>query len=74
MQEREPTCVGEALKQEKWNQAMQAKVDAIEKNGPWKLLPRPQKQVVNIFKWVYKTKYQSDGSLDKQKAMLVAKG
>ena len=33
----------------------------------------PRRNVIGV-KWVYKTKYKSDGSLDKHKARLVAKG
>lgn len=33
----------------------------------------PEKKIIGV-KWAYKTKYNSDGSLDKYKARLAAKG
>ena len=74
IQDREPTDVGQALKQEVWRKAMEQEIDAIERNGTWDLVPRPAKRKVIGVKWVFKTKYHSDGSLDKHKARLVAKG
>lgn len=53
---------------------MEQEIDAIESNGTWELIPRPAKRKVIGVKWVFKTKYHSDGSLDKHKARLVAKG
>lgn len=46
MQERERSHVGEAIQQGKWKQAMQAELDAIEKNGTWDLVSKPQKRMV----------------------------
>jgi hypothetical protein len=39
--------------------------------GRWMMLPLIKKPIG--CKWVYKTKYKSDGTLDKHKARLVAK-
>ena len=74
IQDREPTDVGQALKQEVWRKAMEQEIDVIERNGTWDLVPRATKRKVIGLKWVFKTKYHSDGSLDKHKARLVAKG
>ena len=71
---REPTHVGEALKQDVWRKAMEAELESIERNETWELVPRPAGRKVIGVKWVFKTKYHSDGSLDKHKARLVAKG
>lgn len=53
---------------------MQAEIDALERNQTWELVPRPKKRKVIGIKWIYKSKYKSDGSLDKHKARLVARG
>ena len=53
---------------------MEAELASIEKNGTWELVSRPPSWQVIGVKWVFKTKYLSDGSLDKHKACLVAKG
>ena len=43
-------------------QAMQEEIDSIHKNDTWELtkLPHDKKKIGT--KWVYKTKYNSDGS------------
>lgn len=53
---------------------MQVELDSIERNETWTLVPRPPRRNVIGVKWVYKTKDKSDGSSDKHKAHLVAKG
>eukprot|EP00253_Pinus_taeda_P010523 PITA_10523 len=53
---------------------MQKEYDALIKNDTWKLVDPPFGTKQIGCKWVYKNKYEADGSLDKQKARLVAKG
>jgi hypothetical protein len=57
-----------------WKEAMDVEYSALIKNGTWRLVP-PRKGI-NIIdcKWVYKVKLKVDGTLDKHKAHLVAKG
>ena len=43
-------------------------------NDTWDLAPLPKERKLVRCKWVYKTKYASDGSVERRKAMLVAKG
>ena len=38
------------------------------------LVPRPMNQKVFGVKWLFKTKYNNDGSLEKHKAQFVSKG
>ncbi|KAA0046865.1 putative gag-pol polyprotein, identical [Cucumis melo var. makuwa] len=64
----------EATSKEKWQQAMKEEMTAIEKNGTWKMVDLPEGKNANGLKWVYKTKFAADGSLEKQKARLVAIG
>ena len=46
----------------------------IYKNETWKLVDRPcNKNVIGV-KWVFKLKYNADGSINKHKARLVVKG
>ena len=53
---------------------MQEKMDALERNGTWELVPLPPgaKPIGN--KWVFNVKFQVDGSIERYKARLVAKG
>ena len=46
----------------------------IEKNQTWKLVQRPQDRKVIGVKWVYRTKLNANGSINKHKARLVVKG
>ena len=70
----EPSSVEEALASPTWVAAMQAELSSIECNGTWSLVPRPSKRKVIGVRWVFKSKFHADGSLDKHKARLVVKG
>lgn len=70
----EPSFVEKALSSKPWVLAMQTELDSNERNGTWLLVPWPHKRKVIGVRWVYKTKYHSDGTLDKHKARLVVKG
>jgi len=53
---------------------MEVEMTTLEKNNTWELVQLPKgKQPVGC-KWVYTVKYKSDGTLDRYKASLVAKG
>ena len=49
-------------------------IDAIEKNQTWDLVDIPADKTNIGVKWVYKTKLNEKGELEKHKARLVAKG
>ncbi|CAL1388176.1 unnamed protein product [Linum trigynum] len=53
---------------------MKHEITALLKNNTWDVveLPAGKKPIGN--KWVYKSKFDSDGSLDRRRARLVAKG
>ncbi|KAH9699455.1 hypothetical protein KPL71_024353 [Citrus sinensis] len=57
-----------------WVTAMNEELFMIEKNKTWELVDRPQNMKVIGVKWVYKTKLNADGSINKYKARLVVKG
>jgi hypothetical protein len=64
----------EAVKEESWRKAMEDEIEVIEKNKTWKLVERPQDKEIIGVKWIYKVKYNVDGSVQRNKARLVAKG
>jgi histone deacetylase 1/2 len=47
---------------------------ALQQTHTWKLVPRPPDINIVGSKWVFKTKQLPDGSVDKYKARLVARG
>ncbi|KAI5336044.1 hypothetical protein L3X38_026178 [Prunus dulcis] len=53
---------------------MDAEIETIENNGTWELVERPTDKPVIRVKWVFKTKLNLDGTVQKHKARLVAKG
>ncbi|KAM2792749.1 hypothetical protein PS2_004362 [Malus domestica] len=53
---------------------MKEEIHAIEKNDTWELTKLPPNQKAITVKWVYKIKCTADGSVDRYKSRLVAKG
>ncbi|GJU22261.1 ribonuclease H-like domain-containing protein [Tanacetum coccineum] len=63
-----------ALRDPNWHKAMVDEYNALISNGTWALVPRPAN--VNIVRsmWLFKHKFNADGSLSRYKARLVANG
>ena len=70
---REPTTVSEALQHPKWKEAMEAEYSTLVNNKTWSLVPREENLNIVGNKWVFKEKYNADGSLKRFKARLVEK-
>jgi hypothetical protein len=70
----EPNRLSEALDDPKWHQAMKEEYNALLENKTWHLVPpRSNKNIIDC-KWVYHIKKRADGSIDRYKARLIAKG
>ena len=70
----EPISYTTTSKYPQWCSTMTEDFQALQKQGTWTLVPlTPTKNIVGC-KWVYKLKYNSDGTLARYKARLVAKG
>lgn len=70
----DPQSFDEAVLNNNWKKAMDAEIQSIEKNRTWTLVELPKGAVSIGVKWVYKTKLNQHGEIDKYKARLVAKG
>lgn len=70
----DPTCYEDAAKNQTWQEAMNEEMSAIRKNETWELVDMPEDKNVAGLKWVFRTKFDADGSIQKHKARLVAKG
>ena len=53
---------------------MDAELRALKSNGTWSLTTLPLGKHTMGCKWIYKIKYQADGTLEQYKAWLVTKG
>jgi hypothetical protein len=72
--ENDPVLFEEAVRSKKWREAMSAEIEAIERNQTWELTVLPKGVKPIGVKWVFKTKLNENGDVEKFKARLVAKG
>lgn len=70
----EPSSYEDAKGSPNWEAAMKEEMSALHKNETWDLVPKPKGVKPISCKWVYKVKRKSDGSVDRYKARLVARG
>ena len=73
----EPSCYQEAMDDadsEKWKKAMDEEIDSLAKKKTWDLVEFPKGRSVVECKWVFKLKRNVDGSIERYKVRLVAKG
>ena len=71
---KEPKSNAQALNDPKWLDAMKAEINALQANHAWVMCKLPPGKVPIGCKWVYKIKLKADGSVERYKAKLVAKG
>ena len=53
---------------------MEEEIAALEQNQTWEIIPKPRDVKPISCKWVYKIKRHTNGSTEKHKARLVARG
>ena len=70
----DPVSFNEAAKEDVWIKAMDEEIDSIERNNTWDLVDLPEGKNSIGVKWVYKTKLNANGQVEKYKARLVAQG
>ena len=57
-----------------WNEAVRSEMDSIMSNSTWKVVEHPYRCKPVGCKWVFIKKLRPDGTIEKYKATLVAKG
>ncbi|KAK2375797.1 putative mitochondrial protein [Trifolium repens] len=70
----EPQSYEEASKNEHWVTAMKLELEALDKNCTWKIVELPPHTKPIGCRWVYKVKHKADGTIERYKARVVAKG
>lgn len=70
----EPKTVTTALKDPGWTDAMNEEMDNCSKTNTWSLVPYRSDMHVLGNKWMFRTKLNDDGSLDKLRVRIMAKG
>lgn len=73
----EPMIVKEAINMSNsnsWLESMNDEILSLKKNWTWDLVPFPKGRNLVGYKWVFKKQYGLDGSIEKYKVRLVAKG
>jgi hypothetical protein len=69
-----PVSHRDALRAPEWRAAMAEEFSALTHTRTWTLVPRPPGTNIVGSKWIFKTKHRPDGSIEKHKARLVARG
>ncbi|RVW12310.1 Retrovirus-related Pol polyprotein from transposon TNT 1-94 [Vitis vinifera] len=69
-----PRNIQEALDEPGWKLAMFEEMNALKKNGTWEVVDLPREKKSYRCKWVFTIKSKVDGSVERYKAKLVAKG
>ncbi|BFG20843.1 hypothetical protein CerSpe_071170 [Prunus speciosa] len=75
--EANPTSFKEAMESQnadKWREAMLNELESMKNNQVWELVEPQKSQKLVGSKWVFKTKKDKDGRIERFKARLVAKG
>ena len=69
-----PGTIEDALAVPEWKNAVLEEMRALEKNDTWSLVELPQGKSVVGCTWVFTIKVRPNGSIERYKAQLVAKG
>ncbi|CAA7057775.1 unnamed protein product [Microthlaspi erraticum] len=64
----EPKSFKNAVQIKVWNDAMGSVVDALEFKKTWDIVDLPPRKEALGYLWVFKTKYNSDGTIERYKA------
>ncbi|KAL8116754.1 hypothetical protein AgCh_023059 [Apium graveolens] len=70
----EPTNFSQATQEVDSRKAMQAEMEAVERNSTWTLTTLPKGRKAIDLKWIYKIKRDAAGNITKHKARIIVKG
>ncbi|KAL8154791.1 hypothetical protein AgCh_000231 [Apium graveolens] len=70
----DPTTFKQAVQSIPWVEAMNKELTALEDNGTWEITTLPPNKKAIGCKWIFKTKYNPDGTVERHKARLVVLG
>jgi len=70
----EPNTYSEAMKYDYWRKAIQCEIYALESHQTWETTLLPKEKVAIGYIWVFKIKYRANGTVERYKSRLVAKG
>jgi hypothetical protein len=70
----DPLSFEEVFKDDVWAHAMDKEIKCIENNQTWMLVYVLEDKDVISVRWIYKTKQDADGNVQKHKEILVARG
>ena len=68
------TQVKQSSNSQKWIDAMNEEMKFMRDNDVWDLIKLPEGSKLIRYKWIFKTKRDSKGNVERYKARLVAKG
>ena len=70
----DPTSYKQAVKSQHWVEAMNVELEALERNGTWVIQALPPGKLAIGCRWLYKTKFKPDGTIERYKSRLVILG
>lgn len=70
----DPVHFNQAVCDENWVQAMNVELEALEANDTWDIIPLPPNKKAIGCKWLYKTKFRQDSTVERYKSRLVILG
>ena len=74
LQAPEPSTFTLAQQYPEWVLAVEQELTTLEQNGTWTLTDLPPEKKALTSKWVYRTKFRPDGTIERHKARLIIRG
>jgi len=69
-----PNTYSKAVKHDCWRKVIQCEISAFESNQTWETTLLPKEKIVIGYKWIFKIKYKANGTVERYKIRIVAKG